>query len=29
MKTKFLFPIAIIFFSATAANAQINKGRYL
>jgi hypothetical protein len=29
MKTKFLLPMAIIFFTATAANAQINEGRYL
>ncbi|MEO7048173.1 MAG: hypothetical protein ABI091_22940 [Ferruginibacter sp.] len=29
MKTKFLLPIALIFFTATVANAQINEGRYL
>lgn len=29
MKTKFLLPIAILFFTATTANAQINEGRYL
>jgi len=29
MKTKILLPIVIILFATTAANAQINEGRYL
>lgn len=29
MKTKLLLPILIILFATTAANAQINEGRYL
>ena len=29
MKTKILLPIIIILFATTAANAQINEGRYL
>ena len=29
MKTKILLPLVLIFFTTTAANAQINEGRYL
>lgn len=29
MKTKFLLPIAIVFFATSTVNAQINEGRYL